>query len=103
MMLYYWNLFVRETTTLERKLKPLKTINDNHKKYLITLDYDTNNYDGIKQISALDFLLENRFIIKGLAKVEMGVRFSHASLKNLFKLFGHLHRKSQTIGIFYIL
>lgn len=51
-------LSVREKTTLERELKPLKTINDNHKKYLITLDYDTNNYDGIKQISALDFLLE---------------------------------------------
>lgn len=49
-------LSVREQSTLERELKPLKNINDNHKKYLITLDYDTNNYDGIKQISALDFL-----------------------------------------------
>jgi len=26
-------------------------------KYLITLDYDTNVYDGIQQISAIDFLM----------------------------------------------
>lgn len=50
-------LSVREQATLDRELKPLKNINDNHKKYLITLDYDTNNYNGIKQISALDLLL----------------------------------------------
>ena len=31
---------------------------DNYKKYIITLDYDTNNYNGIKQISAMDFLLD---------------------------------------------
>lgn len=49
-------LSVREQATLERELKSLKILNNHHKKYLITLDYDTNNYDGIKQISALDFL-----------------------------------------------
>lgn len=51
------SLSVRDETTLKRELKPLKSLNDNYKKYIITLDYDTNNYDGIKQISALDFLL----------------------------------------------
>lgn len=50
-------LSVREEQTLERELKPLATIPDHYKKYLITLDYDTNNYNGIKQISAIDFLL----------------------------------------------
>lgn len=50
-------LSVREEQTLRRELKPLETIADHYKKYLITLDYDTNNYNGIKQISALDFLL----------------------------------------------
>lgn len=50
-------LSVRDEKVLERELKPLKDINDNHKKYIITLDYDTSNYDGIKLISALDFLL----------------------------------------------
>lgn len=51
-------LSVREEVTLERELKSLSTISDHYKKYLITLDYDTNNYNGIKQISAIDFLLD---------------------------------------------
>ena len=50
-------LSVRDEQTLERELKPLETIADYYKKYIITLDYDTNNYNGIKQISAIDFLL----------------------------------------------
>lgn len=50
-------LSVRDEQTLERELKPLETIGDYYKKYIITLDYDTNNYNGIKQISAIDFLL----------------------------------------------
>lgn len=50
-------LSVRDEQTLERELRPLETISDHYKKYLITLDYDTNNYNGIKQISAIDFLL----------------------------------------------
>ena len=50
-------LSVREEETLKRELRPLETINDHFKKYIITLDYDTNNYNGIKQISAIDFLL----------------------------------------------
>ena len=49
-------LSVRDEKTLERELKPLENIADHYKKYIITLDYDTNNYNGIKQISALDFL-----------------------------------------------
>ncbi len=49
-------LSVRDEQTLERELKPLEAISDHYKKYIITLDYDTNNYNGIKQISAMDFL-----------------------------------------------
>lgn len=49
-------LSVRDEETLKRELRSLETINDHYKKYLITLDYDTNVYNGIKQISALDFL-----------------------------------------------
>jgi len=52
------SLSVRDENTLKRELRPLESIQDNYKKYIITLDYDTNNYNGIKQISAIDFLLE---------------------------------------------
>lgn len=50
-------LSVRDEKTLERELKPLQNISDHYRKYIITLDYDVNNYNGIKQIGALDFLL----------------------------------------------
>lgn len=50
-------LSVREESTLQRELKSLESISNHYKKYIITLDYDTNNYNGIKQISAIDFLL----------------------------------------------
>ena len=56
------SLSVRDENTLRRELKPLESIQDHYKKYLITLDYDTNNYNGIKQISAMDFLLEREDI-----------------------------------------
>lgn len=49
-------LSVRDKNTLKREIDALNSINDHYPKYLITLDYDTNDYNGIKQISALDFL-----------------------------------------------
>lgn len=49
-------LSVRDEITLERELGALDSINDHYPKFLITLDYDTCNYNGIKQISATDFL-----------------------------------------------
>ncbi len=51
------SLSVRDEQTLKRELSAVETINDHYPKYLITLDYDTANYNGIKQISAIDFLL----------------------------------------------
>ena len=50
------SLSVRDENTLTRELNPLKNINDNYPKYIITLDYDTVDYNGIKQINAFDFL-----------------------------------------------
>lgn len=51
-------LSLRDEQTLQKKLAPLKQINDNYPKYIITLDYDNVDYNGIKQISAIDFLLQ---------------------------------------------
>lgn len=48
---------VRDEKTLERELKALESIQDYYPRYLITLDYDKANHNGIKQISAIDFLL----------------------------------------------
>lgn len=50
-------LSARDESTLKRELEALETINDNYPKYIITLDYDNINYNGIKQINAIDFLL----------------------------------------------
>ena len=50
-------LSVRDDDTLKRKISSLESIKDNYPKYIMTLDYDTANYNGIKLISALDFLM----------------------------------------------
>ena len=50
-------LTVRDKNTLNRELAPLNSIEDHHPKYLITLDFDTNNHSGIKQINAFDYLM----------------------------------------------
>lgn len=50
---------VRHEKTLERELKSLQKINDNYPKYILTLDDDpVCDYDGIKKINALDWLLK---------------------------------------------
>lgn len=50
---------VRDEKTLERELKSLQKINDNYPKYILTLDNDpVCDYDGIKKINALDWLLK---------------------------------------------
>lgn len=49
---------VRDETTLERELRPLKAIKDNYPKILLTLDDDpAADYEGIKRINALDWLM----------------------------------------------
>ena len=51
------SLSVRDEKTLERELTPLKEIHDNYPKYIITLDYDSADYEGIRQINAIDLLM----------------------------------------------
>ena len=50
----------REETTLERELEPLKNINDHYPKYILTMDIDPIvDFNGIKKINVLDWLIEN--------------------------------------------
>ena len=46
---------------LDRELTPLKKINDNYPKYILTLDDDLDaDFDGIKKINVLDWLLDEK-------------------------------------------
>lgn len=50
---------VRDEKTLERELSSLKKIRDNYPKYVLTLDDDPDaDYDGIRRINAIDWLLK---------------------------------------------
>ena len=45
--------------TFEREMKPLRSIQDNYEKIVLTLDnFSVGNYDGIKVINVIDWLLE---------------------------------------------
>ena len=48
--------------TIERELAPLQEIKDNYHKTLLTLDEIGNraNYDGIKQVNVIDWLLNRQ-------------------------------------------
>lgn len=49
---------VRDELTLKRELTPLQKINDHYPKFILTLDEDPEaDYDGIRRINALDWLL----------------------------------------------
>ena len=50
---------VRDENTLERELRPLKLLRDSYPKLLLTLDDDPiADYEGIKRMNALDWLLQ---------------------------------------------
>lgn len=49
---------VRDENTLKRELAPLQKIADHYPKFILTLDEDPEaDYDGIRRINALDWLL----------------------------------------------
>jgi predicted AAA+ superfamily ATPase len=48
---------VMEENTLARELASLQAVKDNYPKFLLTRDYDHNNYKGIQHINVLDWLL----------------------------------------------
>jgi len=56
-------LTVKDKDTLERELKPLGNIRDHFPKILITFDFVPVSYhNGIKQINAIEFLLDKEKI-----------------------------------------
>jgi len=56
---YQVALTVRDENTLKRELTPLDSISDHNPKYLLTLDDDPpTSHNGIKQLNALEWLLE---------------------------------------------
>ena len=57
---YQVSASVRDDATLARELRPLQKITDHYPKYILTLDEDPEaDYDGIRRINAIDFLMSN--------------------------------------------
>lgn len=50
---------VSEPETLARELRPLQRIHDNFPKTIITRDTVTENFEGIKKVNVVDWLLEH--------------------------------------------
>lgn len=50
-----------DETLLQRELAPLRKVRDNYPKYLLTLDeaFGTADYDGIKKLNAVEWLLDS--------------------------------------------
>jgi len=57
---YQVSATTRDENVLKRELQSLKKINDNYPKYILTLDDDPDaDYDGIKKINVIDWLLND--------------------------------------------
>lgn len=50
-------LTVKDHKTLERELAPFAKIPDYNERLLITMDYEKGSHNGVKQINAIDWLL----------------------------------------------
>lgn len=51
---------VRDKDTLERELRPLRKITDHYPKYIMSLDDDPEaDYNGIRRVNALDWLMKD--------------------------------------------
>jgi len=56
---YYQVAFtVNDEKTFLREISAFKNIKDNYPKYLLTLDFDNANIDGIQKINVIDWLLQ---------------------------------------------
>jgi predicted AAA+ superfamily ATPase len=55
---YYQVAFtVNDEKTFIREISAFKNIKDNYPKFLLTLDFDNTNIDGIQKINVVDWLL----------------------------------------------
>ena len=59
---YQVSASVLDPSTLKRELAPLQALKDNYPKYLLTLDevFRDADYEGIRRVNLLDWLLEKR-------------------------------------------
>ena len=60
-MLTYYQVTADMTAeeTFEQVMRPLRNIQDNYEKIVLTLDrFSTGNYEGIKVVNVIDWLLE---------------------------------------------
>jgi len=48
---------VKNPDTLARELAPFGKIPDHNERLLITMDYETGSHNGVKQVNAIDWLL----------------------------------------------
>lgn len=48
---------VQNPETLARELSPFDKIPDHHEKMIVSMDYESGTYNGIKQVNVLDWLL----------------------------------------------
>jgi predicted AAA+ superfamily ATPase len=56
---YYQVAFtVNDEKTFQREISSLKNIGDNYPKYLLTLDFENTNIEGIQKINVIDWLLK---------------------------------------------
>lgn len=56
---YYQVAFtVNDEKTFKREISAFERIKDNYPKYLLTLDYDNVNIDGIQKLNVIDWLLQ---------------------------------------------
>ena len=71
---YQVALTVLDENTLKRELDAFKNIKDNYPKYLITLDdvIANTDYDGIKVVNALEWLLGEDKVLDGRNRKKLG-------------------------------
>lgn len=56
---YQVNADMTAKETFEREMRPLRSIHDNYEKIVLTLDrFSAGNYDGIKVVNVVDWLLD---------------------------------------------